>query len=95
MIDPDLRWHPSLFDTLVNEQRPILQVKFPTLAFHFFSVGGQPDRIAIRITRAKHGHVIPWPFAKVGIVGDQQHWVEVDMATFPDDHFIATCALIA
>jgi hypothetical protein len=92
-MDHDLRDH---FEYVVEHARPKLHRLFPTLVFHFFSVGGKPHMIAVRIMKAHHVYLdLPWDFAKRGKVGEQQLWEEVLMIGFPDEMFLTKCALIA
>jgi hypothetical protein len=92
-LDSDLKDH---FGYVVNHVRPTLHRLFPSLAFHFFSVGGKPHMIAVRVMKVHHHYNgLVWDFAKRGKVGEQQLWEEIPMIGFPDELFLTKCALIA
>lgn len=86
--------NPDFFNDRMASQREFINRQFPTLAFHFFSVAGRPDMMAVRIMPAL-SQELPWPYAKRGVVGGQQLWEEVPIAGFPDEAFLLKCMLIA
>ena len=91
-------YDPPYFTGEISEARAFLNAKFPSLAFHFFGVVGQPDKIAVRVMPASNHHHTgfpDWPYAKRGLVGGQQLWEVCDCKSFPDEAFLIKCMLIA
>lgn len=89
--------NPDFFNDRMSSQREFINRQFPTLAFHFFSVAGRADMVAVRIMPAlnRYSEETSWPYAKRGIVGGQQLWEEVPIKGFPDEAFLLKCMLIA